>query len=493
MNKSTRQNLAWGLFFLGPNILGFLAFTLIPLVLSMALAFSNWDLRLHNMFKDDVIRFVGIDNFARLLSHPDFWKFLGNTLFFMMTIPIAIVGNLILAILLSQDMGRKHRMVFWALALGAVLGTSITLLVMAGSGSTAMSIMLVSVFGLILIAGVLGGSSLYRMFFYLPAFTSGVATYILWAKLYNPYAGPINNMLAGPLEGVGGMVNALPPGTMSAGVWAVYGLIIVTFAWGVRRFRQLWRDGYLGSAAVFPAVVSLLIGMGFAVRWSPGGPLGTALIVGTLVVLGWHLVHARKGAEYPTQAWTGSGTGLVLGGGLMVGIFVLIGLANTFHALPAMAASEGGLQPPEWLTSYHWAKPALMIMGLWGAIGSNTMILYLAGLSNIPRELYEAADIDGARGFQRFWNVTWPQLAPVTFFVFVMGIIGGLQGGFEMAYAMTKGGPAGATTTLSYFIYAEGFETGRLGYASAVAWTLFAMVFLVTLFNWKFGNRYVNE
>ena len=78
--------------------------------------------------------------------------------------------------------------------------------------------------------------------------------------------------------------------------------------------------------------------------------------------------------------------------------------------------------------------------------------------------------MDGASSLQRFWHITWPQLAPVTFFIGVMGIIYGLQGGFEMARVMTMGGPAGSTTTLSYFIYLEGFETGRLGYASAAAW-----------------------
>ncbi len=132
-------------------------------------------------------------------------------------------------------------------------------------------------------------------------------------------------------------------------------------------------------------------------------------------------------------------------------------------------------------------------MAFWAAIGSNNMLLYLAGLSNVPGELYEASDIDGASRLQQFWNVTWPQLAPTTFFILVMSTIAGLQGGFEMARVMTEGGPAGATTTLSYFIYQEGFATGRLGYASAVAWALFVLVFSVTLFNWKFGNQYVND
>ena len=187
----------------------------------------------------------------------------------------------------------------------------------------------------------------------------------------------------------------------------------------------------------------------------------------------------------------GLGHALVVCGALMVGQFACLGLGNVLYHLPAMSAA--GLSAPEWLTEYHWAKPSLMIMGFWAAIGSNNMLLYLAGLSNVPTELYEAADIDGASRLQRFWHVTWPQLAPVTFFIVVMAVIHGLQGGFEMARTMTQGGPAGSTTTLSYYVYTEGFETGRLGYASAVAWTLFALVFSVTLFNWKFGNRYTND
>lgn len=164
-----------------------------------------------------------------------------------------------------------------------------------------------------------------------------------------------------------------------------------------------------------------------------------------------------------------------------------------FWRCPAWRARPDGLTAPKWLSDYYWAKPSLMIMGFWAAIGSNNMLLYLAGLSGVSQELYEAADIDGASPFQRFWNVTWPQLSNVTFFILIMSIMGGLQGGFETARTMTRGGPAGSTTTLAYYIYSEGFESGRLGYASAVAWTLFVMVFCVTLFNWKFGNKYTND
>ncbi|HRJ73502.1 MAG TPA: sugar ABC transporter permease, partial [Terrimicrobiaceae bacterium] len=164
------------------------------------------------------------------------------------------------------------------------------------------------------------------------------------------------------------------------------------------------------------------------------------------------------------------------------------------QSVPGFAEScRVGLEAPNWLTDYHWAKPAIMVMGLWISAGSTNMLLYIAGLTNIPRELYEAADIDGASPWQRFWSVTWPQLAPITFFIGIMSVIGGLQGGFEMAKTMTNGGPGGATTTISFFIFSEGFETGRLALASAISWTLFLFVFVVTLFNWRFGSRMTNE
>ena len=138
------------------------------------------------------------------------------------------------------------------------------------------------------------------------------------------------------------------------------------------------------------------------------------------------------------------------------------------------------------------ARDAIVIMGVWATVGGNNMLLYLAGLSNVPPELYEASMIDGAGRWRTFWNVSWPQLAPTTFFIVIMSIIGGLQGGFEQARVMTDGGPADTTVTLGYYIFREGFEEFRLGYASAVAWMLFLMVFVATLVNWRFGSRRLN-
>jgi multiple sugar transport system permease protein len=139
------------------------------------------------------------------------------------------------------------------------------------------------------------------------------------------------------------------------------------------------------------------------------------------------------------------------------------------------------------------ARDALVNMGMWVAIGGNNMLLYLAALTNVPQDLYEAAEIDGAGRWQKFWNVTWPQLAPTTFFIIVISCIGGLQSGFESARIMTEGGPAGTTTTLAYYIYIKAFQEFQMGYASAIAWVLFAVIFAVTLVNWRFGTRAVNE
>jgi multiple sugar transport system permease protein len=139
------------------------------------------------------------------------------------------------------------------------------------------------------------------------------------------------------------------------------------------------------------------------------------------------------------------------------------------------------------------ARDALIIMGIWIAIGGANMLLYLAALTNVPQDLYEAAEIDGAGKWKKFWNVTWPQLAPTTFFIVVMSFIGGLQGGFETARVMTEGGPAGTTTTLAYYIYIKAFEEFQMGYASAIAWMLFAIIFVVTMLNWKFGSRAMND
>ena len=480
-----------GIGFIGPNALGFLTFALVPLAVSFLMAFTNWDVRLHNRFTGDAVRFVGLANFRRLFAEPDFLQYLGNTLFFMIGIPISMAGSLGAALLLCRDINPGRRTPWSWLLCTAVLTGSLLLLLAFGCGATATVLFLVGLFSTILLGGGVGGTTVYRTIFFSPHFTAGVATFLLWKKMYSPHTGPINAVLAPVLDRVQGAVNAIPAAWVRAGAWLCVGVVVLLLARRTLKLTRAWRDGEAGTVAVVLSVALLAVPVALAPVWAPTPSTGLAIVAGALLPGAFLLRGMLRGCLYPCPLDYGIAITAVPSGVTMVFALAFVGLAGLLHDLPVLCTR--GLAPPEWLSAYHWAKPALMIMGLWASIGSNNMLLYLAGLSNIPRELYEAADVDGASRGQRFWHITWPQLAPVTFFIFIMSVIGGLQGGFEMARTMTGGGPAGATTTLSYFIYQEGFVTGRLGYASAASWALFLLVFLVTLANWKFGNRYVGD
>lgn len=147
------------------------------------------------------------------------------------------------------------------------------------------------------------------------------------------------------------------------------------------------------------------------------------------------------------------------------------GLLNAFLKL-------FGLQGPLWFQSERWALPGLIIMSLWGIGGR--MIIFLAGLQNIPDHLYEAAEMDGAGSFRRFWHVTIPMLTPTIFFNLVIGIIGSLQT-FAQAFIATRGGPNNATLFYALYLYTNAFEYFEMGYASALAWILFAIILTLTL------------
>lgn len=492
-STNSRSRFLTGMLFLGPSIVGFLLFTIVPLVLSFALAFSNWDVRQHNIFKDERIAFVGWENFERLLGHPAFWQYLGNTLFFMMGIPVAIIGSLLAALLLTRDLsGASSLRRIHFIAMGVLL-ISLSLLQLVGFGFGGMTLLMIMLFGSILVAGVWGKATVYRTLFYAPHFTAGVATFLLWKKMYNPQTGPINSALAPLVSSIESFFQWLPP---MAGPTLAVGLSVVGLgALGLlqRKLGQAWLDAEVGRGALIGLAVLSLLPAALGWHWLQGTPLGLWWLVAPLISLSWFVLRPLRQTPYRSVSAGHGWVRLLLPlSGAVVGALIFMGLGVVAWQLPAMAAA-GNMAPPDWLADFHWAKPAIMIMAFWAAVGSNNMILYIAGLTNVPRELYEAAEIDGASSWNKFWHVTWPQLAPVTFFIVVMSVIHGLQGGFEMARAMTQGGPAGSTTTLSYFVYIEGFESGRLGYASAVVWVLFAMVMFLTLLNFKFGNRNVND
>ncbi len=144
-----------------------------------------------------------------------------------------------------------------------------------------------------------------------------------------------------------------------------------------------------------------------------------------------------------------------------------------------------GLHPPTWLADPLWAKPALAIMSIWGCGG--TMVIYLAGLQDVPAELYEAAEIDGAGWWRRLFHVTLPCLSPVIYFTLIIGIIAVLQV-FTPAYIMgggpqggTQGQPAQSTLFYALYMWAQAFEWLRMGYGCAMAWLLFVIILVLTL------------
>lgn len=149
-----------------------------------------------------------------------------------------------------------------------------------------------------------------------------------------------------------------------------------------------------------------------------------------------------------------------------------------------------GISPVAWLTNPKLALPSIMVMSIWKGLGYN-IVLYMAGLQNIPQHLYECAEIDGASRWAILKNITIPLLSPTTFFMLIIGMIGALQV-FEQAYIMTGGGPGVATYTIVYYLWEQGFRFSYMGYASAMGWILFILVFLVTILNWKFSGRFVH-
>lgn len=143
--------------------------------------------------------------------------------------------------------------------------------------------------------------------------------------------------------------------------------------------------------------------------------------------------------------------------------------------------------PPGWTTSTTWAMPAVIVASVWRDLGYY-MILYLAGLQTIPAELYEAAQVDGATGWQRFWFITVPGLRPTTFFVLIMLTISSFKV-FDLIQVMTEGGPGRATLVLSQVIYREGIVQGRFGYSSAVSMVLFVIVLTITVVQFRLQKR----
>ena len=163
-------------------------------------------------------------------------------------------------------------------------------------------------------------------------------------------------------------------------------------------------------------------------------------------------------------------------------------LLNPRLGLINLVLSLFGIDGPNWLGSPDWSKPALIMMSLWGVGG--TMILYLAGLQGIPESLYEAADIDGASRWKKFWNVTIPLMTPTILYNLILQIIGSFQV-FSSAFIMTGGGPLNSTRFYMLHLYNYAFEYFKMGYASALAWVLFVIIMIFTLITLRSSQVWV--
>lgn len=149
-----------------------------------------------------------------------------------------------------------------------------------------------------------------------------------------------------------------------------------------------------------------------------------------------------------------------------------------------------GVGPIPWLSSSQWVMPSVIIMDVWKNAGF-AMLIFLAGLQGIPREYSEAAEIDGANSWQTFWRITLPLLSPTIFFVVVIFSIGAIQV-FDTIIVLTQGGPGDASRSIVMYIYEKAFQTFDMGYASALAMTLFAIIMVLTLIQFGLGRRWIH-
>lgn len=206
-----------------------------------------------------------------------------------------------------------------------------------------------------------------------------------------------------------------------------------------------------------------------------GGPLTIAVSLGAALLLNSKLVRFK--GFFRTIYFTPFVTTLVA-----VAI-VWRYLYHTRYGFFNYALSIFGIAPIDWLGDPHWAMPAIILMAVWKSFGYN-MLIFIAGLQAVPEELYDAAAIDGAGPFRRFFSITLPMLAPTLVFVTVITMIGYFQL-FAEPYVMTQGGPLRSTTSVVLLMYEEGFRWWRMGYAAAIAFVLFIVILLATLVQFR--------
>lgn len=212
-----------------------------------------------------------------------------------------------------------------------------------------------------------------------------------------------------------------------------------------------------------------------------GVALTMALSFATALLLNQKL-HARDAARSVVFAPT------ILSGAAIAIVWIYV--FDPRFGLIHLALAPLGISSPRWLTDPAWAMPALIIVYIWKNFGY-AVVVYLAGLQSIPRDLIEAATVDGATAWHRLVDVVVPQLSPITFFLLVTSILGSFQA-FDLVAVMTAGGPVDATNTLIYHLYEEGFVAFHAGRAAAIAMVLFVLMLAVTVLQLRVVERRVH-
>lgn len=149
-----------------------------------------------------------------------------------------------------------------------------------------------------------------------------------------------------------------------------------------------------------------------------------------------------------------------------------------------------GMASPDWIHSVSWSLPAVIIVLIWSGIGYD-MVLFLAGLKNIPKDIYDAARVDGVSLWQNFIHITFPLLSPTTFFLTITSVIGALKA-FDIISIMTGGGPLNSSNVFVLYLYQNAFQWFKTGYASALALVLFVLIMIITLIQNKLSQRWVH-
>ncbi|MGH3442672.1 MAG: carbohydrate ABC transporter permease [Nitriliruptorales bacterium] len=235
---------------------------------------------------------------------------------------------------------------------------------------------------------------------------------------------------------------------------------------GLSNYLSLWRSGELGNSIW----VTLLYTAGVTVGGLAAG-LGIAVLINAVV---------RGGSTYRALYFLPVVTATVA----VAVVWKL--LLDPGSGYVNVVLRQLGASPPSWLRDPNWAMPAVVLVGIWKRIGFN-VVVFMAGLQAIPRDVYEAAEVDGAGGWALLRYVTVPLLAPMTLLLAIMSVIDSFLV-FDQIFIMTGGGPVGATETLGLLLYRHAFRYFDLGTASAVGWVMFALIAGISITQWRMSR-----